>query len=123
MTSFRLRGLDPAPFAPLFALDDAALQARGARRLVVDATPGYPDRIELRDLDPGERAILVNYVHLETDSPYRAFDGAGMLVGAEVTDGRAFEAAALRLLADPAAAYVHVHYAAPGCYAARADRV
>ena len=27
-----------------------------------------------------------------------------------------------RLLADPGAAYLHLHYAAPGCYAARVER-
>ena len=27
-----------------------------------------------------------------------------------------------RLLADPAVAYVHAHYAGAGCYAARIDR-
>jgi len=32
------------------------------------------------------------------------------------------EAAFMRGLADPRAAYLHVHFAAPGCYAARIDR-
>ena len=69
---FRLTGLDRTEFASLFGLDDAELARRGARRCVVDAKPGYPDRIELRDLEPGEAALLVNYVHQPGDSPFRS---------------------------------------------------
>ena len=39
--------------------------------------------------------------------------GAAVLYGLLVTQ---------RLLAKPGAAYMHVHYAAPGCYAARVER-
>jgi hypothetical protein len=70
--SFRLRGLDPARFVPLYGLSDAALAAHGARRCRVDTTPGFPDRIELRDLDPGEQAILLNYEHQPAATPYRS---------------------------------------------------
>jgi hypothetical protein len=52
----------------------------------------------------------------------RAFDGAGMMTDADVVDGRALEPVVERLLADPAVAYLHVHNARPGCYAARIDR-
>jgi hypothetical protein len=52
----------------------------------------------------------------------RAFDQDGMMRGWELTDGRALEGAIDRLLADPQAAYLHVHYAAPGCYAAKVQR-
>jgi hypothetical protein len=52
----------------------------------------------------------------------RAFDADAMMVGWELIDGHQLEAAVERLLADPRAAYLHVHYAAPGCYAARVDR-
>jgi hypothetical protein len=45
-----------------------------------------------------------------------------MMVGWELIDGRQLEAAVERLFADPRAGYLHVHYAAPGCYAARVDR-
>jgi hypothetical protein len=53
----------------------------------------------------------------------RAFDAGGMMVGWELVDGRELEAAIDRLFAEPRAAYLHLHYAAPGCYAARVDRV
>lgn len=36
-----VEGLDPAPFAPLFGLGDAALAERGAVRIIADHTPGY----------------------------------------------------------------------------------
>jgi hypothetical protein len=45
-----------------------------------------------------------------------------MMVEREPVDGRELEAAIDRLFADPRAAYLHVHFAAPGCYAARVDR-
>lgn len=52
----------------------------------------------------------------------RAFDAGAMMVGWELTEGTALEAAIEHLFADPRAAYLHVHYAAPGCYAARIER-
>ena len=52
----------------------------------------------------------------------RAFDRAGMLVDADIVDGHALEPVIARLLGDPRADYLHVHYAKPGCYAARIDR-
>ena len=53
----------------------------------------------------------------------RAFDADAMMAGWELVEGRELEAAIERLFANPRAAYLHVHYAAPGCYAARVDRV
>ncbi len=52
----------------------------------------------------------------------RAFDETGMLVDADVADGRGLEGVIERLFADERADYLHVHYARPGCYAARIDR-
>ena len=52
----------------------------------------------------------------------RAFDANAMMVGWELVDGSELEAAIDRLFANPRAGYLHVHYAAPGCYAARVDR-
>ena len=46
-----------------------------------------------------------------------------MMTGCDVVDGRDLEAAVQTLFADPRAAYLHVHYARPGCYAARVERV
>jgi hypothetical protein len=52
----------------------------------------------------------------------RAFDEDAMMVGWELVDGRDADQAIERLLAKPNAVYLHVHFAAPGCYAARVDR-
>jgi hypothetical protein len=86
--TFRLTGLDPAPFRPLYGLSDAALAARGVERVVANSKPGFPDRVELRDLDPGETALLFNYVHQPADTPYRASHAIFVREGADI----AFEA-------------------------------
>jgi hypothetical protein len=52
----------------------------------------------------------------------RAFDAEAMMVGFELIEGAKVEEAIARLFADPRATYLHVHFAAPGCYAARVDR-
>jgi uncharacterized protein DUF1203 len=52
----------------------------------------------------------------------RAFDADAMMAGWELVEGRDLEAAIERLFANPRAAYLHVHYAAPGCYAAGVER-
>jgi Protein of unknown function (DUF1203) len=52
----------------------------------------------------------------------RAFDAAGMLTCADVCEGVALEAVVGRMLARSNAEYLHVHFAKPGCYAARIDR-
>ncbi|HET9036661.1 MAG TPA: DUF1203 domain-containing protein [Myxococcaceae bacterium] len=52
----------------------------------------------------------------------RAFDDAGQMVDAAVVNGREAGPAFERLLAVPGAAYLHVHNAGRGCYAARVDR-
>ena len=70
--SFRIAELDPAPFRPVFGLPDAELRARGVVRHAVDASPGHPDRIELRDAAPGETVLPLNHVHQGADTPYRA---------------------------------------------------
>lgn len=53
----------------------------------------------------------------------RAFDDAGCIVGGGLTAGEEAGVLIEHLFADPAAAYLHVHNAAYGCYAARVDRV
>jgi hypothetical protein len=52
----------------------------------------------------------------------RAFDESGMLIGADVVDGLELEPVIERLFADERAAYLQVHFAKPGCYAARIER-
>lgn len=52
----------------------------------------------------------------------RAFDRRGMMLSFELTDGRELEQAIRKLFAHTGAEYLHVHFAAPGCYAARVER-
>jgi hypothetical protein len=52
----------------------------------------------------------------------RAYDAEAMMVGWDLVDGDKIEGVITRLLAEPRAAYLHVHFAAPGCYAARVER-
>lgn len=67
---FQVTALDYAPFAPLFALDEAALAVHRAQRHV--AEPGSPCRVTLEDAVPGETVLLVNYCHQPADTPYHA---------------------------------------------------
>jgi hypothetical protein len=71
-TNFRIVGLPLAQFQPLFSLDDTELAQQGARRLIVDAKPGFPCRVSLQDAEIGERIILIPFVHHDVESPYRA---------------------------------------------------
>ena len=72
MTTFQLSGIDPSPFEPLFALDDAALRAHRAVRRIVDAEPGFPCRASLEDARVGEEVLLLPFAHLQGATPYRA---------------------------------------------------
>ena len=150
--SFRITGLPAENFAHLFALSDDELAARGAVRRIAehpapcrvsltDATPGDElilTNYEHHAVDSPYRMRFAIYVRKD-EATYdavdaipeqlrkrqlaaRAFDRDGMMIGFELTAGSALEAIIDRLLADPRAAYLHVHYAAPGCYAARVER-
>jgi hypothetical protein len=52
----------------------------------------------------------------------RSFDRKGMMLGFELVDGRGLEPAIDKLFTQPKAEYLHIHFAAPGCYAARVER-
>jgi len=152
---FRITGLSPAPFQHLFGLSDEQLAHHGAIRYVVDAKPGFPDRIEMRDGEPGETMILVNHACQPADTPYRAthaifvregatatydtvdeipdvmrlrllslrgYDANGMMLDADVCEGKAMEPVIARIFADPRVSYIHVHNAKRGCYSGRIDR-
>jgi hypothetical protein len=71
--SFQIRGLDPAPFRPLFDWDTGRLEAIGARRVRADEADAYPCRISLKRAAVGEELLLLNHVHQPNPaSPYRA---------------------------------------------------
>ena len=75
--------LPAEPFAPLFAMDDEDLAARGARRVVADAPLGFPCRVSLDDAAPGETLILVNYEHPPAATPFRASHAVFVREGVE----------------------------------------
>jgi len=70
--SFRIVGLSPEPFRHLFGLSEEELAVHGVRRYVADKKPGYPDRVEVRDAEPGETLLLLNFTHQPANNPYRA---------------------------------------------------
>ncbi|WP_077145425.1 DUF1203 domain-containing protein [Sphingopyxis sp. KK2] len=70
--TYRIAGLDPAPFAPLFDLDGGELAAQGARRVVASADRGFPCRISLDDAKAGEELILLHHTSHDVDTPYRS---------------------------------------------------
>ncbi|WP_269716383.1 DUF1203 domain-containing protein [Caulobacter sp. NIBR2454] len=84
----------------------------------------------------GRHAIFVREsdrpaAHFENEIPeqlcvrllsVRAFDAQGMMRDADVVEGVDLEPLIQRLLADSQTAYLHVHNARRGCYAARIER-
>jgi hypothetical protein len=71
MQTYRVRGLDPAPFKPLFGLPDEELESRGIVRMTV-SSPTFPCRVSLTDRALGETVLLLNHVSHDVANPYRA---------------------------------------------------
>ncbi len=69
---YRITGLDPQPYRPLFALSDAELEKRGMKRMTVTDKPSFPCRISLVDRDIGEQVILLNHVSHDVANPSRS---------------------------------------------------
>lgn len=70
--TYRIKGLDPAPYKPLFGLPDSELAERGMVRMTVTKKPSFPCRISLTDRDLGEQVLLLNHVSHDVANPYRA---------------------------------------------------
>jgi Protein of unknown function (DUF1203) len=71
--NFRIIGLPAPQFEPLYSMSEKELAKKGARRLRVDAKPGFPCRVSLEDAEIGEHVILLPFVHHDVESPYRAY--------------------------------------------------
>jgi hypothetical protein len=69
-------------------------------------------------LQPNEIPVML----LQRILSLRAFDQHGMLRDADLAEGDQLAARIEEMLANPEIAYLHLHFAKPGCYAARADR-
>ena len=80
--SYVVRGLDPAPYQPLFGLSDDELATRGAVRMTV-TTPTFPCRVSLTDRALGETVLLVNHVSHDVAGPYRASHAIFVTEGAD----------------------------------------
>ena len=85
---FRIKGLSPEPFRHLYGLSEGELARHGVTRYLVDKKPGYPDRIEMRDAEPGETVLLLNHVCQSADTPYHASHAIFVREGAEATYDR-----------------------------------
>ena len=69
--TYRIKGIDPAPYRSLFGLSDEELEKRGAVRMTV-TDPTFPCRVSLTDRALGEKVLLVNHVSHDVANPYRA---------------------------------------------------
>jgi hypothetical protein len=52
----------------------------------------------------------------------RAYDAEGMMLDADVVDGKDIESVIARFFASPHVAYIHAHNAKRGCYSGRIER-
>lgn len=152
---FRVIGLSPEPFRHLYGLSEQDLAAHGVLRYVADESPGYPDRIEMREAKVGEVLLLLNHVCQPAETPYRAthaifvregaeetydrvneipevmrlrllslraYDAAGMMLDADIVEGKEIESLIERLFGNSQVDYIHVHNARRGCYSGRIER-
>ena len=90
-------------------------------------------RVNVGEMTTDEDAELLRALHAEHGEALpgqlterllsvRAFDGGHLMLGGVVIDGAKLQETAERLLGDDEVAYLHVHNAAPGCFAARIER-
>ena len=93
--AFRITGLSPEPFQPLFGLPDDELARQGVKRYVADKPQAFPCRVEMRDAAPGETVLLLNHVYQPADTPYRASHAIFVREGAAATYDRVNEAPAV----------------------------
>src|SRR6478609_2178634 len=150
--TYRIAGLDPEPFKPLFTLPDAELESRGMKRMKV-TSPTFPCRVSLADRPIGEEVILLNHVSHDAANPYRSshaifvanaeqaqfvdevppvfvsrvlslrgFDKDGMMADALITQPGEADAGIRKLFGNPEIETIHAHNAARGCFSARIER-
>lgn len=81
--TYRITGIDPAPYHQLFGLSEDELAEHGVVRMTVTAKPSFPCRVSLTDRDIGERVLLLNHVSHDVAGPYRASHAIFVTEGAE----------------------------------------
>jgi hypothetical protein len=150
--TYRITGLDPAPYKPLFGLSDEALAERGIVRMTV-TDPTFPCRVSLVDRPIGEQVLLLNHVSHDVANPYRAshaifvsdagqaefvdevppvfdtrvlslrgFDKDGMMAEAVLAQPGEADASIRKLFDNPEIDAIHAHNATRGCFSARIER-
>jgi len=152
---FQIHALPESLVSGLEDLSDKELAERNMQRVTADAARGFPCRISLQDAAMGETLYLMNFTHLDEDTPYRAshaifvraqakechpavnhlpevltsrllslraFDAGHRMITADLAQGDEIAPMLGEMFACPAIAYIHLHNARPGCYAARATR-
>jgi uncharacterized protein DUF1203 len=150
--TFRIRGLPAEDFTHLFGLSDLDLATKGAVRRTADGnypcrvslTDSQPGdellliNYEHHPVDSPYRMRFAIFVR-EGDQTYdkvneipeqlrkrtlavRSFDAKGMMVDNRLVDGQQIEPVLEKLLGPSNVDYLHIHFAAAGCYAARVDR-
>lgn len=83
--SFVVTGLSAEPYRHLYGLSEAELADHGACRYTADSSPGFPDRIEMRDAQIGETLLLVNHASMDKPTPYKTSHAIFVLEGAQET--------------------------------------
>ena len=150
--TYRIAGLDPAPYKPLFELSDGELADRGIVRMTV-TDPTFPCRISLVDRPIGEEVLLLNHVSHDVANPYRAahaifvadaeqaefvdqvppvfekrvlslrgFDSEGMMADALLAQPGEADAGIRKLFDNPEIETIHAHNATRGCFSAKIER-
>jgi Protein of unknown function (DUF1203) len=69
--TYRITGIDPAPYHHFFGLSDEELAKQGVVRMAV-TDPTFPCRVSLTDRAIGETVLLLNHVSHDVANPYRA---------------------------------------------------
>lgn len=84
--TYRIRGLDPSQFAPLFQLDEAGLAIASTVRVTANADRGFPCRVSLEDAKAGDTLVLTHFVSHDVATPYRTAYAIYVREGVEAAD-------------------------------------
>ena len=81
--TYRIEGLDPQTFAPLFGMDHEERAANLAEMVTATSDIGFPCRVSLEDARTGDRLMLVNHVSNDVARPFRIAHAIFVREGAE----------------------------------------
>ena len=81
--TYRITGIDPAPYSHLYGLPEDELAKQGIVRMIVTEKPSFPCRVTLRDREIGEKVLLLNHVSHDVANPYRTSHAIFITEGVE----------------------------------------